>query len=311
MQTHLAPIVLFVYNRPWHTRQTLESLSNNRLSVQSQLYIFSDGPKLNASSVDIEKIEKVRQLIREKKWCKEVEIIEYEKNSGLANSVITGVTKVLDKHEKIIVLEDDLILSTGFLKYMNEALNLYNEEDSVMHVSAYMFPIKKTLSETFFLRNTSCWGWGTWKRAWKHFNPDSKFLLNKILLDKEREIRFNQNNLFSYTSMLKENSEGLNDSWDIRWYASTFLQNGICLHPRRSLVRNIGHDISGVHCKKSWWSSIFTKQKIIKKIDVKKIPLVKSPVAQNAINQFNFKLSNPPFFVRAKEKINIILGINN
>ena len=186
--TNLSPIVLFVYNRPWHTRQTLETLSKNILADQSKLYIYADGPKENATDEQLRKINDVRKLIREKNWCREVEIIEREKNIGIENSTITGVTEIVNKFGKIIVVEDDIVTSVGFLKYMNEALDLYEKYEKVMYISGYMFPVKAKLPETFFLPITSYWGWGTWARAWKEFHSSGQQLKETISANKLIEL---------------------------------------------------------------------------------------------------------------------------
>ena len=153
----LAPIVLFCYNRPKHTEQTLIALSNNLLADQSQLFIFCDGPKAYASDEQLSKIEKVRKLVKSKKWCRHVSIFENENNKGLANSVIDGVTKIVVEYGKIIVLEDDLVTSKHFLEYMNKSLQKYEFENNVMQISGYQFPIEefKPNHESFFLPFTT------------------------------------------------------------------------------------------------------------------------------------------------------------
>ena len=151
MSNYLAPIVLFVYDRPWHTNQMLDSLAANKLADQSVLYIYSDGPKENSTIEQLKRINDVRELIRERKWCKEVNIVESKKNKGLANSIVDGVTEIVNRYGKIIVLEDDLVLSKGFLKYMNDSLSFYQNNNEVMHISGYMEPVNSNLPETFFL----------------------------------------------------------------------------------------------------------------------------------------------------------------
>ena len=174
-----APVVLFVYNRPGHTIQTLEALSQNRNAYKSTLYIFSDGPKADANVEEHTRIEQVRQVIRLKQWCKEVIIRESDDNIGLADSIVNGVTEVVTKHNKVIVLEDDVITSTGFLEFMNDALDLYEEEEKVMHISGYMYPHEKDLPETFFFNVPyPGGGWATWYRAWKNFQNDTEYLYN-------------------------------------------------------------------------------------------------------------------------------------
>jgi len=304
--TNLSPIVLFVYNRPWHTRQTLEALSKNILADQSKLYIYADGPKENATEEQLQKIKEVRKLLREKKWCREVEIIEREKNIGLSDSIINGVTQIVNKYGKIIVLEDDLVTSVGFLKYMNEALDLYEKYEKVMYISGYMFPVKAKLQETFFVISACPWGWATWKRGRELFEDNAKKLLDEIIF-KNLDNEFNFNGSYPFTEMLKAQVENKLDSWDIIWYASVFLKNRLCLFPRKSLVRNIGHDETGVHCKKSWLSNIYNKQEIADNIKVEPIEIIESKKAREAMRKFYISLGNPPLWVRAKEKMKIIL----
>ena len=137
----LAPIVLFVYNRPWHTAQTLEALKKNYLALNSDLFIFSDGPKNEQAK---EKVFEVRKLLKTVTGFKKITIIEKETNIGLANSVINGVTEIINEYRKIIVIEDDIITAPYFLKYMNNALDLYETENKFMQIPVYV-PIKLKL----------------------------------------------------------------------------------------------------------------------------------------------------------------------
>ncbi len=132
---NLAPIILFTYNRPWHTRQTIEALQKNLYADKSRLIILSDGPK---TEIDVPKVQKVREYIKTVKGFRSIEIIEREKNWGLANNIIDGVTRIINEYGKIIVLEDDIVTSPYFLKFMNEALEFYKDEERVMHISGYM-----------------------------------------------------------------------------------------------------------------------------------------------------------------------------
>ena len=157
-----APIVLFVYNRPWHTEQTLRALMANDLAAASELFIYADGAKPNADADQLQRISDVRALIRREPWCGKVHIIESEINKGLADSIIAGVTEVVNQHGRAIVLEDDIVPTRGFLRYMNDALTLYEKDERVMLVSGYIYPYKhipKTPT-TYFMRVYACWGWG-------------------------------------------------------------------------------------------------------------------------------------------------------
>jgi FkbM family methyltransferase len=245
----LAPIVLFVYNRPWHTQQTLDALAKNTLALDSELIVFCDGPKEGLIASSLELIEKTREIVKGESRFHSVQVVESKENKGLADSIIGGVTEVVNQYGKIIVLEDDLITSPGFLQYMNDALWLYENESKVMHVSGYMFPVKKALPETFFIKPTSCWGWGTWKRAWDYFEKDVEVQI-KTLEKRQawKEFTFNYS-FMSYKDQLVLNKIGKINTWAIFWHASVFLKKGLSLHPSQSLVQNIGFDGTGVNCE--------------------------------------------------------------
>jgi len=237
------PVILFTYNRLWHTKQTVAALQKNLYAEQSELFVFSDGPKTDK---DEPKVKEVREYLKTIKGFKNIEIIERDKNWGLANNIIDGVTKIVNEYVRIIVLEDDIVTSPYFLKYMNEALNRYEDEERVMHISGYMYPIKTDgLPDTFFLKPTSCWGWATWKRAWKYFerNPEKQIKM----LTKNQIKDFNLNNSYDYWSQIILNYQGKLYTWAIFWYLSVYLNNGFSLHPRESITKNIGTDGSGAH----------------------------------------------------------------
>ncbi|EMJ56349.1 glycosyltransferase, group 2 domain protein [Leptospira interrogans serovar Valbuzzi str. Duyster] len=241
----LAPIALFVYNRPEHTKRTIDSLSNNDYAEQSELFVFCDGPKPNTN---MDKIREVRSIVKQATGFKKVIVYEKENNVGLAKSIISGVTELVTKHGKIIVLEDDMITSKYFLTYLNHGLEYYENSNQVVSIHAYRLPFTAKTPETYFLRGADCWGWATWKRGWDLFEIDGQKLLDKLISEK-LIYQFDMQGSYPYTQMLKDQIAGKNDSWAIRWYASTFLQNKLTLYPARSLVFNIGLDASGTHCE--------------------------------------------------------------
>lgn len=249
MTKQLAPIVLFAYNRPWHMLQVLNALAKNVLAKESILYIYCDGQKPEATREEVLQIEKVKEIAKSEDRFKEVIAIEQQVNKGLANSIIHGVTEIINKHGKVIVLEDDILPSIGFLKYMNDALALYEKEEKVgcIHAWNYNLNYSDYAQSTFFLKGADCWGWATWKRAWDLFNPDSKMLLKNIEAA-NAQFDFDRRGTYKFTDMLLDQSNGKVDSWAIRWHASLFLQGKYCLQPTRTIVKNIGLDNSGVHC---------------------------------------------------------------
>ena len=264
----LAPIALFVYNRPRHTLQTLEALAKNDLAKYSTLYVFSDGPQSDAPDHDTMLISRVREVVDSQNWCAETIHIKRDTNLGLAENIVSGVTQVLQRHGRVIVLEDDIITGTGFLTFMNDALSVYAQDEQVMHISGYMFPVNGTLPETFFYKQTSCWGWATWERAWRHYDPNPVALRNKLEQTgklKEADI----DGTGQFLRQLDRNISGSLNTWAVKWQFSVQLANGLCLHPGRSLVRNIGLDGSG----KNSASSLRFDVQPANHITVNKIPI--------------------------------------
>ena len=294
----LAPIVLFVYNRLEHTKQTLEALQNNELAKVSELFIYSDAAK---NEDNIEKVQKVREYIKSIDGFKKVTIIEREKNWGLANSIIDGVTRIVNEYGKIIVLEDDLVTSQYFLKYMNEALEMYKDEKRIASIHGYIYPIDG-LPETFFIKGADCWGWATWNRAWKAFEPDGKKLLEDLQSKKlEREADFN--NSYNFTKMLKDQIAGNNNSWAIRWYMSAFLKDMLTLYPGESYVQNIGFDCNATHCKTE--TNIF-QTKLASRFKIDKVNADEDLISRKKIEIF-FKTLKPTIIQRMNIKIKRLL----
>jgi hypothetical protein len=240
---NLAPIVLFVYDRPWHTRQTLDSLKKNELASQSEIFIYCDNAKNKKFQPSV---NEVRNFVDTLDGFKKVTVIKREKNWGLSDSITDGITEIVNKYGKIIVLEDDLVVSPYFLKFMNNGLKIYKNELKVASIHGYIYPIDN-LPDTFFIKGADCWGWATWKRAWDVFEYDGKKLLDQLKSRRlENEADFN--NTYGFTQMLKDQIKGKNNSWAIRWYMSTFLKDMVTLYPGISYVKNIGIDDSGTHC---------------------------------------------------------------
>jgi len=242
----LAPIALFVYNRPDHARRTIGYLKKNLLAEDSRLFVFSDGAK---TPDDQAKVNEVRTLIKQTDGFKSVRIIESKLNQGLANAIIAGVSQLVQEYGKVIVFEDDLLSSPFTLSYFNDALRRYMHQEKVMHIGAYMYPLQdKNLPQTFFYRAATSWGWATWGRAWKNFNPDIDDLTGRF--SKQQIKQFSIEGTMNFWKQMQEFKAGKNNSWAIRWYASVFLAGGLTLNPSKSFIHNIGHDGSGVHSNK-------------------------------------------------------------
>lgn len=241
----LAPIVLFVYRRPDHAQRLLDSLRRNPEAAASELFIYSDGPK---TAQDAPAVQAVRDLCRTTEGFARVTLVERPSNWGLARSVIAGVTEICGAHGRVIVLEDDLVLSPHFLAYMNDALDRYENEERVMQVSGHMFPVAwGGQADAAFLPMTTSWGWATWQRAWAHFDPDMKDYA-RLKADRSLRKAFDLGGAYPYFDMLEAQRRGRVDSWAIRWWLNVFMKQGISLFPMKTLVQNHGFDGSGTHC---------------------------------------------------------------
>jgi hypothetical protein len=219
------------------------------LASDSELYLFVDGPRADA---DRSKVDRVRAVAHAISGFKRVKIQERQENQGLSRSIIAGVSALSKSHGRVIVLEDDMVVARGFLSFMNQALGRFDEEPRVMQVSGYMFPIAiaGAIGSTALSRVPASWGWGTWDRAWRHFEHDSDRLLAS-LQDERTQYEFNLQGAYPYYTQLQLQASGQLDVWGVRWYASMFAKKGLCLYPAQSLVQNIGMDGSGVHCGRS------------------------------------------------------------
>jgi len=239
-----APIVVFGYNRPEHLSKTLRAIEDNPIAAASDVYIFLDGPKLgdeNNTSV---------------KECFEVAILNYRfgsttvtsrpSNLGLAKSIRTGLDSIFDKFDRVIVIEDDIILAHHALKFLNEGLTHYQSNQNISCIHSYQYPVAEKLSGCVTLRGADCWGWATWRDRWTSTSFDSLSLRNQLLSQKLVQ-DFDLDGAMDYFSMLENQILGKVDSWAICWHASMFLQNRVCVYPPESLSKNIGSDGSGVH----------------------------------------------------------------
>jgi glycosyltransferase involved in cell wall biosynthesis len=247
MKTY-APIIIFAYNRPEHLKKCLDSLQANKIASESELFVFSDGPK---SVEDIDKVSEVRRILDKINSFKKVIVEKSEKNTGLANSVINGVSEVLKDYEAAIVLEDDLIVSEDFLEYMNSSLNFYKSNSKVFSVSGYCAPIdlENYSEDVFFYQRINSWGWGTWRSRWETVDWKLKDF-DTFIKDKHQRRKFNAAGK-DLTIMLLKYKQGLIDSWAIRFNYACFKQEKLNLYPSKSKINNWGTDDSGTHTKKT------------------------------------------------------------
>ena len=295
MTNTYAPILLFVYNRPEHVRRNIQALLKNELAAESELFIYSDAAKDETSQAAV---KEVRAFIRSIQGFKKITITERAENWGLARSIIDGVTTQINRYGRVIVLEDDLVVAPHFLQFMNDALETYRDEERVGHIQACDFTHDPSLPDTFLIKWTGSWGWGTWDRAWKHFNAAGKALLTE-LESRKLTYTFDFNGKYGYTRMLRRQIEGKNNSWAIRWNASLFLKGILSLNVGKSLVQNEGFDGSGTNCG---GGGLYASELYMERLPVKKIsPIEENIQARNAYVRYYARTNS--FMAKAIRRI--------
>jgi hypothetical protein len=245
-----APIAIFTYNRPEHFRQTVDYLKINKEAKESNLYIFSDGPK---QEKDKKIVEAIRAYAHTITGFKSVKIMESDRNMGLKASIREGISQVLSEHESVIVIEDDVCVNSNFLQYHNQCLVKYRNNQQLWSMSGFVIPEvgqavkRKTKLDYFMTQRASSWGWSTWKDRWEQVEWDEKILFGYLKKDDNYKKYYHTGG--DKIRMLLDCFEKKNNSWAIIWDFNHFMQNTYCLYPSRSFIRNIGLDNTGVHSK--------------------------------------------------------------
>jgi hypothetical protein len=244
MHNKYAPIVLFTYNRVAHTKKVIESLQKNYEAKYSDLIIYSDGFKNNNDKFEIKEI---RNYLKTIDGFNLIQIINREENYGLAKNIVMGVNETINKYGKVIVMEDDIVVSNQYLNFMNSALNFYEKNKDVWHICGWSYPISKEfLGDTYFSKVMNCWGWATWEDRWRSFRKDPEIIVKNWTKEKIREFDLDHTGVF--WSQIDANLKSKIDTWAIFWYATIFEKSGLCLYPVVSYVNNIGHDGTGTNC---------------------------------------------------------------
>lgn len=245
----LAPVCVFVYNRPEQTKKTLAALQKNYLAEDTRLIVFCDGPKEGESELEI---LKVRNLIKSIGGFKSVEIYKSYSNLGLAQSIINGVSKILSKSKKVIVLEDDLITSKNFLHFMNQALNYYEEQKQIFSISGYTMELKSLANlekDCYFGVRGSSWGWATWHDRWENVDWEVKDY-NQFKFNIKKQIQFSKGGSDMPFMLMKQMKKKI-DSWAIRWCYHQFKYGFLTVFPAKSKIENIGFGEHATNTKKA------------------------------------------------------------
>lgn len=267
----IAPIIIFSYDRPDHLSQTLDALAKNEFAKESELFLFCDGAKETATPEQKERIKRNREVAHAATGFKSVTVIEREKNIGLKANIVGAVTEIVNKYGRVITLEDDIVTSAGYLQFMNEALELYKDDEQVMHISGYMWPHRWPLPETFFYEVPyPGGGWATWARAWKYYNDDAAELYHYW------ENRWDEFNVVGahLQKQLYDNYQGSLNTWFIKWHAVMLQRGGLTLYPGKSLTNNIGFDDTATN------SCVTNKFDVV---PVDRVPVKRKPIHENRL----------------------------
>ncbi len=242
------PLAVFTYNRPQYTKSVLESISKCFRLDECTIYVFCDGPK---SSDQERKVSESIKVVKSFEKGLNLKIIIRDRNFGLAESIVDGVTILCSQYGRVIVIEDDLLVSPSFIDFMLQGLDHYQDETRVFQIVGFMFPIETIFkTDAVLMPFTSSWGWATWERAWKFFDWNATGY-EKLLSDKALKRKFDLNDSYPYYNMLIDRMNGKNSSWAILWWYSVFKEQGLALHPKKSLVYVGGFDGTGTHCTDS------------------------------------------------------------
>jgi len=291
----LSPIVLFAYSRKKSLEKTINYLKKNKLAKKSELFIFSDGYK---SKKDKLNVDQVRSYLNKINGFKKTKIIYRKKNFGLAKNIVSGVTEIIKKYNKVIVLEDDIIVSANFLDYMNLSLKNFKNKKKIWHINGwnYDFNFPKIKRNTFYWRGMHCWGWATWNDRWENYQKNPKEMINNWT--KNKITKLNYDNSYNFWSQILRNNSGLINTWAIFWYSSIFENNGLCLSPVTSLTKNIGDD------------KFSTNNPSIEN-SIKKIPNKFYRKRKLKFNFFEILEENKIMFNTIKKNLSLKLGFRN
>jgi len=291
-----SPVAFFAFNRPYHTLETLKSLSINNESKLTDVYAFIDGPRKISETQLIDNVEKIIKSFTNK--FRTLTIYRSKVNQGGAINQKKGISKILSEYDSVISLEDDICVSKYFLSYMNSALEIYKNNKEVWHINGFNYPVKIDGDfDCFFMRSMQCWGWATWRDRWEVFtndplSSDPYYLMANFTKKMIKEFDLNLKKSV-FWSQIEDNARGkLNNTWDIFWYGFIFSKNGLCLTPKVSMTRNIGHDGSGVH-------SIFDKEYLFSNLNQQRIDYYPNKIEENSycLNQIRKYLNKKNRFL--------------
>lgn len=263
MKKKFAPIIVFTYLRFTKLRTLVNKLKKNKESKMSDIYFFSDNSKYVK---DKKKISKIRKYLKNIRGFKKKKIVLRKTNYGNGKNIIDGITYVLKKEKSAIILEDDIIIGTNFLNFMNTCLKKYEPIKKVWHIGGWSFDLNRVSKyDIFFSKNMQPWGWATWQSRWKYFEKNPKKLIKYFEKNKDKIFEFNLNNTVDSFKQILDNYNNKKDTWAIFWNANIFMNNALCVSPHKSIVQTNGFDNFSTNVHPKHFTNIIFKTVINKK----------------------------------------------
>tara|TARA_B000000532_G_C18845811_1_gene397180 strand:+ start:316 stop:1248 length:933 start_codon:yes stop_codon:yes gene_type:complete len=262
---HLAPILLFAYNRPDHFKKTIKALKKNKLASLSHLIIHCDGKK----NKDDRKVDLVVKIAKSVQGFKKIQVIVQKKNLGLKKSIILNVSKFIKKHKKLIILEDDMVTSKAFLNFMNSSLIYFQNKKKIWHISGHSHFNINNKKDIYFSTYMNCWGWATWEDRWKNLDINTKRIFDTFNSDRNLKTKFDISKFSKFSNQIEDNYNKKINTWAVFWHWTIFKYKKLCVNPSKTFVQNIGRDGSGIHKDISFFFKIDLNNKLNYKLKIK------------------------------------------
>ena len=251
------PVLFLIFNRPENTRCVFEKIRQTR---PGRLFIAADGPRPNKPGEN-EKCEEARAVIKNIDWDCEIQTLFRETNLGCKKAVSSAISWFFDNVNEGIIVEDDCLPDISFFPYCRELLEKYREDERIMVIGGNNFQFGKKIGEVsyYFSQFPQLWGWASWRRVWKLYDPDMPDYQEFVKIDGFKKV-FHYHDLRRYYSVIfKRMFIGKDNTWDYQLFYAILKNSGICIIPNVNLIENIGFTGEGAHYN-------YTRMNILRKI---------------------------------------------
>ncbi|UBM58364.1 glycosyltransferase [Marinilongibacter aquaticus] len=241
MKELLAPVALLTFRRLDVLKQTVDALQKNTLAKDTELFVFSDWGR-NESEQD--EVRRVREYLKKLEGFETVHIIESGEHRGLAKSVKYAVDTVFCTHDRVIVVEDDILCSPDFLAYANEGLHCYAANSQVFSITGHRYPFSIPASydqDTFLMPRSCAWGWATWKDRWALIDWEKDYF-ESLQKNTYLRNRFAERNGYDWLQVARMRKQGKMDVWSDFWNYTHFKHGAFAVAPVKMKTNHIGYD---------------------------------------------------------------------